>query len=842
MDFSQLRTTTKKTAPVDPIKLFESLPSLESTPNDLWRGQAEALKKWNLVRDSSDVLVSLNTGAGKTIVGLLIAQSLVNEGVENVIYVCSTIDLVKQTATEARRIGMPYTTRVKRGFGNDLFETGKSFCITTYQALFNGHSTLRRKFFPRAVIFDDAHVAEGILRDAFTVRINCNDYPELFNEICLLFIPHFKELNILGKFKDSVNLGEQTTAFVAPRGLQQRKSQLLKLFEKHNIKDDKNLTYAFSHIKDHIEACSAIFTRGVFELSPPFLPSLALDIFERPIKRIYLSATLQSQTEFIRAFGRKPSKTVVPSNDAGNGERLIINGQKVKGGFSPEYIKEFSQDKKIIIAVPSYSASEKWEEISKPPTTEKFSESLNDFRKADKGAFTLVSRVDGIDLPHDTCRLMLMECLPSGTSLIERYQWEFLKMNNVHATRIANRLAQLFGRINRGRNDYGVFLIAGKELNIWLANDRNVSLLPPLLQKQVMLGRSVQEGMLLFSTSKVSDAISSVLNRDETWLNHYESEVKLGELDKRQMERARIAEPVMEEAALIESKYAAFIWNGDYGKARQVMEKSIDKFASTDTPLGGWHGVWLGAAFDLEGDSDSADRAYDIAKTRIGPAITLPRLNKHKEKNMNNQSNHFALSLLKYIGFSNGGKSHSEIQKLKEDLSYINKGTANQAEEAVRKLGEIIGFRSTRPDNDQGTGPDVLWIDDKNRFTIGFELKTDKKSPAKYQKKDIGQGHDHLIWINEQHVKYNQLGLLYVGPDGYVSDVANPSSKMGLCTIKEMVNLRERVLALIDDFMSAPPNLRHDAIEKQITLKEWNLDSLFKQLWVKGMSAMNTRS
>ncbi len=91
MDFSQLGTTTKKAAPVEPIKLFESLPSLENTPNDLWRGQAEALTNWHAVRNSKDVLVSLNTGAGKTIVGLLIAQSLVNEGVEKPIILMKKI-------------------------------------------------------------------------------------------------------------------------------------------------------------------------------------------------------------------------------------------------------------------------------------------------------------------------------------------------------------------------------------------------------------------------------------------------------------------------------------------------------------------------------------------------------------------------------------------------------------------------------------------------------------------------------------------------------------------------------------------------------------------------------
>jgi superfamily II DNA or RNA helicase len=149
MDFSKLGSTKKAPAPLSPIKIFETLPSLSGTFNDLWRGQDKALSEWHANRNEQDVLVSLNTGAGKTIVGLLIAQSLVNEGLSNVLYVCSTIDLVRQTAEEAKRIGIDHTTRVRREFSNDLFETGKSFCITTYAALFNGHSALRNKFFLR---------------------------------------------------------------------------------------------------------------------------------------------------------------------------------------------------------------------------------------------------------------------------------------------------------------------------------------------------------------------------------------------------------------------------------------------------------------------------------------------------------------------------------------------------------------------------------------------------------------------------------------------------------------------------------------------------------------------
>ena len=98
MDFSALGVPKSSKAHTDPFKIFASLPRVHGAPNDLWRGQAEALANWNKFRDENDVHVSLNTGAGKTIVGLLIARSFVNEGLENVLYVCPTIDLVMQTA------------------------------------------------------------------------------------------------------------------------------------------------------------------------------------------------------------------------------------------------------------------------------------------------------------------------------------------------------------------------------------------------------------------------------------------------------------------------------------------------------------------------------------------------------------------------------------------------------------------------------------------------------------------------------------------------------------------------------------------------------------------------
>lgn len=830
MDFSKLGSAKKAQAPTDPIRIFETLPSLSGTFNDLWRGQDKALTEWNAARSRQDVLVSLNTGAGKTIVGLLIAQSLVNEGLQNVLYVCSTIDLVRQTSEEAHRIGIDHSTRVRKGFSNDLFETGKAFCITTYAALFNGHSALRNRFFPQAIIFDDAHVAESLLRDAFTLRVDVYDHQDLFKEIAELFKPHFQELGIAGRFRDALDLSRHSTAFVAPHGLYERSERLLEILLRHGIKDHEELTYPFAWLEDRINACAAVFTRGAFELTPPFLPSLALDIFQQKVRRVYLSATLQSQTDFIRAFGRKPDVTVTPSNDAGNGERLIVSGRKVKNGFGPEFAEKLVETQKVVIAVPDYERAKAWAKIAEPPAREDFSEQLDAFRKADEGAFTLVSRVDGIDLPHDTCRIMIMEGLPSGTSLLERYQWEFLRMNNVHAVRVANRLAQLFGRINRGRNDYGAFLVQGDDLDKWLGNDRNLALLPPLLQKQVLIGREVQEAFGIDSRKQAIALIERVLGRDEGWLDYYQREVKLAELDQHQLARHNAAEPFMVAAALSEAKYAAAMWHDDPTSARRELEKTVDTTALHDTPLGGWHALWLGAAYEREGDKEAARVAYGHAMRRLGNGMTLPRPTPSAGGETIPEMNAFGRSLQGLLRYSHGNKFEAEVEKIAQALALIDHGDPRQAEAGVRALGELLGFTATRPDNDGDTGPDVLWRDDAKPRQLGFELKTDKSDPATYFKKDISQGHDHLEWMAQTYPDYDILGLAFVGPAGKAHAQANPSADMSLCLPSALAALRDELLALIEDLRKHTPMERLIAIRKETEDDRWDIEAIFKRL------------
>lgn len=120
IDFSKLKAAPKQNRPVDPITIFRGLRVADSSINDLWLAQGDALRGWHEKREEKDVAISLNTGAGKTLVGLLIGQSLVNEMRSSVVYACSSIQLVLQTAKKAEGYGLPSTTYVRGEFSNDL--------------------------------------------------------------------------------------------------------------------------------------------------------------------------------------------------------------------------------------------------------------------------------------------------------------------------------------------------------------------------------------------------------------------------------------------------------------------------------------------------------------------------------------------------------------------------------------------------------------------------------------------------------------------------------------------------------------------------------------------------
>lgn len=630
--------------------------------------------------------------------------------------------------------------------------------------------------------------------------------------------------------------------------VKEKSKRLYRLLVDSGIRDDKDLKYAFKQLEENLEHCAVVFGYGAVEIAPPFLPLFSLPIFLRNIRRIYLSASLNYKSDIARAFGRIPDLSIEPKNDAGNGERLILfSDETPQKKIDHTFVKSLTEKHKVLIAVPSYRQAEAWKRIGVPPSFEEFTERLQEFREASFGTFILVSRVDGIDLPHDTCRVMIFDDLPTGASILEKFQWDTLDMKNFRAAKVSNQIIQLFGRINRGRNDYGAFIINGRSLSSWLKNDRKLALLPELLRKQVRLGLYLHQQQKLSDTSQLIEVIDSVLSRNSSWIDFYGESINEMGLDNEASERTQQIEERMTQAALAEVRFMSAIWDRDYATARQEIEAVIQETARADEKLSGWHNLWLGMCLESEEDYEAAQEEYLRAYQRLAKKVIVPR-------NIGGDSHEAIINAPALTDFERqvaliaerkSPESYQKtFQRLRISAAGLDDSNASVAEqeEALRALGEYLGFTSTRPDNDDGTGPDVLWVDETAQKCLAFELKTGKKVDPTYYKKDVEQGHDHLEWIRQNHQNYLCLGLVYIGSYGKRHKAANPSSEMYLCDPSIFAAIRNQLVAGIEDLRAIPPTQRRSKVTEFCSGLQWKLEGLASKVKVKFMQSLEVSS
>jgi tetratricopeptide (TPR) repeat protein len=533
---------------------------------------------------------------------------------------------------------------------------------------------------------------------------------------------------------------------------------------------------------------------------------------------------LEYETDFVRGFGRKIVNIIEPENDAGNGERLILFGSTFKQDIDKLTIEQaILKKQKLLITVSSYFKAGPWRSVASPPRTEEFSAALDAFRSRSSGAFILFSRIDGIDLPQDTCRVMLIDGAPSGASLLDQYLFSQLKLSNMYSTKMASRITQFLGRINRGRSDYGSFILFGRDINNWINTERNVALLPPLIRKQVILGQSLQNDVAKKGPVELAALMDQVISRDSGWLNFYRDTVDGLEVSDKALARVKEREAQLAESVLAECKFMTRLWEGDVEGARTALLDILDMTAIADAKLAGWYSMWLGMTYESENDLETAVAHYKKARLRLSSWLNVPFRSKTdiqiKEDGAKSTMQREILAINRH-GPQALGDFVAKLRAQSNVLSNSEK-SSRQHEEALRVYGELLGFSASRPDNESGSGPDVIWKDDETKDCIAFELKTKKSDPAEYSKDEIGQAHNHMQWLKDECSEYTVGGLLIVGPSGICRKEASPSVDLFLVEISTLTSRLKKLSARIDDNRGNTAMERWGELSEISDLFEW---------------------
>lgn len=786
-DFSKVKPKREEEGVVDPIGLFHKLKVSDPNINDLWLAQGDALRQWHSNRSKGDVGIVLNTGAGKTLVGLLIAQSLVNETKGKVLYTCSSIQLIEQTDEKAYGYGLEVTTYYRGKYSNDLYHRNKVPCVTSYQALFNGRSVFPRKEIA-AVVFDDAHVAEHLIRDQFSVQMGRRDFPDACNEVTSLFKEYHKSVGLIGSYEELTDKSCRRLFLVPPFEVKRQFSELHRILREAGLTDDDSTSFAWEHLKDHVDLCCILITSSTITITPPFVPVRTLKYFQSPTRRVYLSATLSASDAFARTFGCIPDHIITPSTTAGECERLVLCPSKAKTvNKDVDVVKALVEKKKTLILVPTYARAAKWADLVEPPPRKAVSEYVTAFKNASGSEkLILAARYDGIDLPGDTCRIMVIDDLPTSVGPLERFIWEYLGLFNSMSTAIASRIVQSFGRISRGMSDHGVVILTGARLIEWLLNPRNRAFLPAFLQRQIALGMEISAQAE--SRHELASAMAQCLGRDERWLGAYGNLMQNQAVTKPQLESKLLA-----RLAVAEAEYACQIWHRDYKSAAKCLNATLEDAFDLSDSTGAWHTLWLGNALDLMGDNVTALEMYRRAH---GCNVNIPAYWSHDQKEPAKGLPMQAIEVARQ--FSTHNATVSVPKRLHQELRHIDgSGSSAQAEESLRALGQYLGMNSSRPDKERGTGPDVLW-ELSGSPALCMEVKTDKEAGSNYQKKDVGQLNDHIQWVKD-NTDSDDVISLFVGPVVGATDAANPPPEFRVVNLDQFHLLAERLTAALTD-------------------------------------------
>lgn len=756
VDFNKLRSQATRVAPVDPLEIFRRVPKPQGI-NDLYTSQAEVLEAWFKRRNERDTVVKLHTGGGKTLVGLLMAQSTLNELKEPVLYLAPTTQLVNQTMEKARSLGMTAVPYVVGQPLADDFVNGKGIMVASYKALFNGFSKFgvrggRMPVRAGAVILDDAHVAFSVVRESFTLEVSSKNDQDRYNNLCSLFRPAFRDIDRLGTFDDTVS-GLSNIVVEVPYWAWHEQIDAARALLRGNGSDTP---FAWPLLRDNLHLCHALISSDTFTVTSALPLVNSFPTFADAPRRIYMSATIADDSEIVRTFDADPrhvGSALTSRSLAGISERMILIPSLMKFKFDANEVMKTlltqvaQRNLGAIVLVPSNFAAKAWEDIAEfadgSAQVEAKVEALQ--ARTTSGPIVFANRYDGIDLPGDSCRLLAMEGLPSGTSDYELLRANTLYGGSTISRMLAQRIEQGIGRGARGAGDYCVVLLTGGDLSGWIAKDANFKLLTNATRAQLEMGSTVSKEVE--DVEDLAKTIEMSIRRDANWVE-YHAATLAENVEQEDLDPQRF------DVAAAERKAFNNWADGYHDKAIAKLDQVANGQVLPDEQIRGWLLQLAGRIANHWGQNDRSDElqraAFGLNRNLLRPRVMPP----YRPLPIPGAQGAAIASQLRGYRMRRG-----LLQRFELVVSKLNSNaSANQFEQALADLGELIGLSTERHD-DGGEGPDVLWLL-PNKVALILEAKSRKLEKNPLTKEEHGQLLVAQQWFDKNYNGFVSLRVV----------------------------------------------------------------------------------
>jgi tetratricopeptide (TPR) repeat protein len=720
MDFSKLGKARKSSEPSTLLELFDQL-DRKASHNSLRPVQIEALNGLQAQIAERDVLLKVSTGSGKTVVGLVFAEFMRRryQG-EPVVYLCPTLQLVDQVLQGAAAIGVNAAAYPSEGLPLDGF-AGKSVLVCTYDRLFNARSTFNsRRIVPSTLILDDVHAGTDRIRQKYTVSVPAAAYDRIrgiFRPICEASDPAIWR---------GIENNEHDARYEVPSWLWIPHAETVaKLL---NPLNEDDALFDWGNIARYAEYARLCITGVTAELSLPVAAVEENAAYSSPKHRLFMSASIKDGSSALKDLALDPSalsRIVEPSGDRGAGERMILPVALIDPDLSKIVIATLcnsaSAAANVVVLTSSKRQAEIWAKQGAAfRQGAEVDRTIAELRSTPRGKYVVFAqRFDGVDLPDDACRVLVVDGTPTGERICDQIDADRLRNSPGHNSRTVNRFEQALGRAVRSSADYAVILLVGTDIASFIGRKDVRDALEAHTREQIELGQDLATQLKQntgTSLKAIQEAIKALIAREDSWKEaHRERMAGVAKStrpggDLTVTERSARAERV----AWLEAKAR------NHQKAIEVLEQAINE----PTLHSAQRAELLVRAAGYAHRVDPA-RALSLYQSAFHLNSLLPRPVEVVDRKLQ-QIKKQSLAIRDYLhGFTSANAAVAKLEEIRARLAYS--GDAEIVEEALMQLGEILGATSSRPERETGRGPDVLWLFDSNAFCI--EAKNEKTAP-----------------------------------------------------------------------------------------------------------------
>ena len=837
VDFKKKIASKSKSKIINPIDLYNTL-DRKSIAGPLRPAQEYTLNEWfNNRRNERDLIVKLHTGEGKTLIGLLILQSVINLGEGPCIYVCPNIYLVHQVCNEALKFGIPYCVVDENNNIPNEFQSGEKILITHAHKIFNGKSIFgigNNCVKVNTVILDDSHACIDILKDAFTVIVSKDLNEALYNKILTLFSEDLIEQGE-GSYLD-IKAGEYETFMMVPYwSWNNKKTEILTILSESTSMDE--IKFVWPLMKDRIIEYSCFISGNKIEISPYNINVTQFGTFSRAHRRILMSATTQEDIFFVKGLNFSVDAVVNPIKYPKlrwSGEKMLLMPSLIdetcdKDLVATEFGKMSVSQFGIVVIVPNTKRANYYNQLGAkfPKNNKELFSVIDDLRKGNFNNIVVINnRYDGIDLPDESCRILIIDSMPFLNNYSDRYEEKCCPNSEIINKKIAQKIEQGIGRAVRGEKDYCAILIIGSDIEKFMRGALTRKYFSNQTQKQIEIGfevakmakEEVQENDS--PMKQIISLIKQMIKRDDGWKEYYATE--MNEIIEEGIENT------IYERYEKENEFERLFSQAEYEKAVNETQRFIDKYIKDDLEKG-WYLEQMARyayMFSKEKSALLQKSAFKLNTQLLKPdnGIVYSKISFLNE----NRINRFKKYISKYSDFEELNLHMNEaIEKFSFGMP------SEKFESSLQDLGEMLGYVSQRPDQEIRKGPDNLWCVSNKKYVI-FECKSEVEEHRNAIKKsEAGQFNNHCGWFKEEYGEYVDVLRIMIIPTKRLSHDANFNEQVFVMRKNGVKKFKDNIKAFLKEIQKYDlDSLSDEKIQEYFNLYKLNIED-FSEYYIE---------